>query len=38
MSGVENLTSYDFLITVLKIVIVFGAVMNVVGLLSWVER
>jgi NADH-quinone oxidoreductase subunit H len=31
-------TSYDLLITLLKIVIVFGAVMNVVGLLSWVER
>lgn len=34
----EYLTSYDFLITLLKIVIIFGAVMNVVGLLSWVER
>jgi NADH-quinone oxidoreductase subunit H len=32
------LTSYDFLILVLKMVIIFGAVMNVVGLLSWVER
>jgi NADH-quinone oxidoreductase subunit H len=29
---------FSFLITLLKIVIVFGAVMNVVGLLSWVER
>ena len=35
---IEYLISSDFLITVLKIVIVFGAVMNVVGLLSWVER
>ena len=35
---IEYLTSYDFLIVLLKIVIVFGAVMNVVGLLSWVER
>ncbi len=32
------LTSYDFLILLLKIVVIFGAVMNVVGLLSWVER
>jgi NADH-quinone oxidoreductase subunit H len=32
------LTSYDFLLLVLKMVIIFGAVMNVVGLLSWVER
>src|SRR5215475_8027810 len=35
---IEYLTSYDFLIMMLKIVIIFGAVMNVVGLLSWVER
>lgn len=35
---IEYLTSYDFLIVLLKIVIIFGAVMNVVGLLSWVER
>jgi NADH-quinone oxidoreductase subunit H len=35
---IEYLTSYDFLILMLKIVIIFGAVMNVVGLLSWVER
>ncbi|HEY2381366.1 MAG TPA: NADH-quinone oxidoreductase subunit NuoH [Terriglobia bacterium] len=34
----EYLTSYAFLIVLLKIVIIFGAVMNVVGLLSWVER
>ena len=34
----QYLTSYDFLILLLKIVIIFGAVMNVVGLLSWVER
>jgi NADH-quinone oxidoreductase subunit H len=35
---IEYLTSYDFLILMLKIVVIFGAVMNVVGLLSWVER
>jgi NADH-quinone oxidoreductase subunit H len=35
---IEYLTSYDFLILLLKIVVIFGAVMNVVGLLSWVER
>src|SRR5215468_519607 len=34
----EYLSSYDFLIVLLKIIIIFGAVMNVVGLLSWVER
>src|SRR5215468_6771835 len=32
------LTSRDFIIMMLKIVVIFGAVMNVVGLLSWVER
>ena len=31
-------TSYDFLIVLIKIIVIFGAVMNVVGLLSWVER
>jgi len=35
---IETLTSYEFLITIVKIVVIFGAVMNVVGLLSWVER
>src|SRR5499433_676873 len=35
---IQYLTSFDFLILMLKIVIIFGAVMNVVGLLSWVER
>jgi NADH-quinone oxidoreductase subunit H len=35
---IEYLTSYVFLILMLKIVVIFGAVMNVVGLLSWVER
>src|SRR6516225_10565342 len=35
---IEYLTSYDFLILMVKIVVIFGAVMNVVGLLSWVER
>src|SRR5215813_3974105 len=34
----QYLTSYDFLIVLIKIVVIFGAVMNVVGLLSWVER
>ncbi|HLH31260.1 MAG TPA: complex I subunit 1 family protein, partial [Terriglobia bacterium] len=34
----QYLTSYDFLIVIVKIVVIFGAVMNVVGLLSWVER
>src|SRR5215475_13853066 len=32
------LTSRDFIILIIKIVVIFGAVMNVVGLLSWVER
>ena len=32
------LTSWDFIILIIKIVVIFGAVMNVVGLLSWVER
>jgi NADH-quinone oxidoreductase subunit H len=35
---IEYLTSFDFLILMVKIVVIFGAVMNVVGLLSWVER
>jgi len=35
---IEYLTSYQFLLVLLKIVIIFGGVMNVVGLLSWVER
>jgi NADH-quinone oxidoreductase subunit H len=35
---IEYFTSYDFLLVVIKIVVIFGAVMNVVGLLSWVER
>src|SRR5215510_11430139 len=35
---IEYLTSFEFLILILKIVVIFGAVMNVVGLLSWVER
>jgi NADH-quinone oxidoreductase subunit H len=35
---IEYLTSYEFLLVLLKIVIIFGGVMNVVGLLSWVER
>src|SRR5215475_790223 len=35
---IEYLSSYDFLILIVKIVVIFAAVMNVVGLLSWVER
>jgi NADH-quinone oxidoreductase subunit H len=35
---IEYLTSFDFLILMVKIIVIFGAVMNVVGLLSWVER
>src|SRR5215831_12009743 len=35
---IDYFTSYDFLIVLIKIVVIFGAVMNVVGLMSWVER
>ena len=35
---IEYFTSYDFVLVVIKIIVIFGAVMNVVGLLSWVER
>jgi NADH-quinone oxidoreductase subunit H len=35
---IEYLTSWDFIILIVKIVVIFGGVMNVVGLLSWVER
>jgi len=35
---IEYLTSWDFVILIVKIVVIFGVVMNVVGLLSWVER
>jgi NADH-quinone oxidoreductase subunit H len=35
---IEYFTSWDFVILIIKIVVIFGAVMNVVGLLSWVER
>jgi len=35
---IEYLTSWDFIILIIKIVVIFGGVMNVVGLLSWVER
>jgi len=31
-------TSYDFGLVLLKIIVIFAGVMNVVGLLSWVER
>jgi len=35
---IEYLTSSDFLILIIKMIVIFGGVMNVVGLLSWVER
>src|SRR5215831_21336713 len=35
---IEYLTSWDFIILIVKIVVIFAAVMNVVGLLSWIER
>jgi NADH-quinone oxidoreductase subunit H len=35
---IQYLTSRDFIILIIKIVVIFGAVMNVGGLLSWVER
>src|SRR5262249_45060744 len=38
---IEYITAHwndSLLITIVKIVVIFGAVMNVVGLLSWVER
>jgi NADH-quinone oxidoreductase subunit H len=35
---IEYFTSWDFVILIIKIVVIFGAVMNVVGLLSWIER
>jgi len=35
---IEYLNSSDLFWVVLKIVVIFGGVMNVVGLLSWVER
>jgi NADH-quinone oxidoreductase subunit H len=35
---IEYLTSRNFIILIIKIVVIFGGVMNVVGLLSWVER
>jgi NADH-quinone oxidoreductase subunit H len=35
---IEYITSYDFVVLMIKIVVIFAAVMNVVGLLSWVER
>jgi NADH-quinone oxidoreductase subunit H len=35
---IQYLTSRDFIILIIKIVVIFGAVMNVVGLLSWIER
>jgi NADH-quinone oxidoreductase subunit H len=35
---IDYITSYDFVVLMIKIVVIFAAVMNVVGLLSWVER
>src|ERR1700752_3792847 len=35
---IDYITSYDFLVLMIKIIVIFAAVMNVVGLLSWVER
>jgi NADH-quinone oxidoreductase subunit H len=35
---IEYFTSWVFVILIVKIVVIFGAVMNVVGLLSWIER
>jgi NADH-quinone oxidoreductase subunit H len=35
---INYLTSSTFILVIVKIVVIFGAVMNVVGLLSWVER
>jgi NADH-quinone oxidoreductase subunit H len=35
---IDYLTSSGFILVLIKIVVIFGAVMNVVGLLSWVER
>src|SRR5262245_1277960 len=35
---IEYFTSWDFIILMIKIVVIFGGVLNVVGLLSWVER
>src|SRR5499427_4169833 len=35
---IEYLTSYEFIILIVKIVVIFGGVLNVVGMLSWVER
>ncbi len=35
---IEYVTDSGFLLLLIKIVVIFGAVMNVVGLMSWVER
>jgi NADH-quinone oxidoreductase subunit H len=35
---IEYFTSYDFLILLIKIVIIFGGVMGVLAYLTWVER
>jgi len=35
---IEYLTSYDFLIVVIKIIIVFGGVMGALAYLTWIER
>src|SRR5262252_82658 len=35
---IEYLTSYEFLIVVIKIIIVFGGVMGALAYLTWIER
>jgi NADH-quinone oxidoreductase subunit H len=35
---IEYLTSYDFLIVMIKIVVVFGGVMGALAYLTWIER
>jgi NADH-quinone oxidoreductase subunit H len=35
---IEYLTSYDFLIVMIKIIIVFGGVMGALAYLTWIER
>src|SRR5207244_13535659 len=35
---VEYLTSYDFLILMIKIIVIFGGVMGALVYLTWIER
>src|SRR5437867_7950642 len=35
---VEYLTSYDFLILMIKIILIFGGVMGALAYLTWIER